>query len=108
MPVKSLKKKSQKKEAAKVLQKDEPTIVLFYRESCPACQAARPMWNSFCNEGVPGYQIVEIEEEAIPEEILENIVAFPTYAVHDEDGNRHVTGVQSDIPKALKLKRKKE
>ena len=107
MPVKSLKKASQKKEAAKVLQQDEPMIVLFYRESCPACRAARPMWNDFCRDGVPGYQLVEMEEEAIPPEVLENIVAFPTYAVHDEDGNRHVTGVQSDIPKALKLKKKK-
>lgn len=109
MPVKSLKKKSQKKEAARILQKDEPMVVLFYRETCPACQAARPAWESFSNGGLPGYQIIEIEEAAIPDELLETIVAFPTYAAHDENGDRHITGAQTDpsqIKKTLKLKAK--
>jgi thiol-disulfide isomerase/thioredoxin len=110
MPVKSLKKASQKKEAAKVLQKDEPMVVLFYRETCPACQMARPSWNGFVQNAPQGYMIVEIEEAAIPEELLENITGFPTYAAHDENGDRHVTGAQTDpeqIKKALKLKTKK-
>lgn len=109
MPVKSLKKASQKKEAAKLLQKDEPMVVLFYRETCPACHAAKPAWNDFANGDVAGYMVVEVEEAAIPDELLENIQAFPTYAAHDENGNRHVTGAKtepSEIKKALKLKNK--
>ena len=50
-------------------------------------------WQEFCKRGAPGYMILEIEEKAMPPEILSGITGFPTYAIHDARGNnRHHTG----------------
>lgn len=97
MPLKSLTKKSQKKKAIEILETDKPMAVLFYSEWCPASQAALPVWRSLAKDGRLGYMFVEIEEAAIPEEVLKHMRAFPTYGVHDHNGNRHHEGALTDV-----------
>lgn len=102
MKSKTFKKASDKDKVRELLKTDTPMVIRIYRASCPACQQSEPAWKTFCGESRP-YLAVAIEEVAIPEEMLENIEAFPTYAKHDKNGNRHVVGVQKDLVKALGL-----
>ena len=100
--VKKYTKASQKDAARQELKKTDPVVVRFYKATCPACQASEPQWKEFCKQ--TKYRTVAIEEEAIPDEILIHIKAFPTYAKHDTKGNHHVIGVQDDLASALGLK----
>jgi Thioredoxin len=87
-------KSSDREEVKKELSKDVPMIIRIYRETCPACQMSEKPWKEFCEKQAPqGFSIVEIEEEAMPLEMMNGIQGFPTYAIHDENGeNRHHTG----------------
>jgi hypothetical protein len=102
MKAKTFKKASDKEKVRELLKTDTPMVIRIYRESCPACQASEKAWKTFCEESRP-YITVAIEEVAIPEEMLKNIKAFPTYAKHDKNGNHSVVGVQTDLAKALRL-----
>jgi hypothetical protein len=95
MPSKSKKyeKKSDQEKVKEELSKDIPMIIRIYRKTCPACQMSEKPWKEFCNKGVPGFVLVEIEESAMPPEMMTGISGFPTYAVHDKNGsNKHHTG----------------
>jgi len=104
---KSYTKKADQKHVKQELEKTSPIIVRFYRETCPACQMSRPAWEQFCGEMEPSqYRLVEVEEEAIPLEILQGISAFPTYAKHDQNGSGHTVGAvltPADLHKKLKV-----
>ena len=108
MSVKSLNKPSQQEIAKKELSDPSPVIVLFHKTGCPACEACKPAWNTFKSTMVPeGYRILEIEQEAIPFDVLDGIHAFPTYAKHDEKGASESVGAITEpslIKKKLKLK----
>lgn len=104
----SYKKESEKSKVAKELKEDTPIVVRFYKETCPACQMSRPAWDQFCAKmDSSPYRVIEVEEAAIPEEVLRSISAFPTYAKHDSNGSSHTVGAildASEIPSKLKLK----
>ena len=102
--LRSYTKASEKEKVRSELKDTKPVVVRFYRESCPACQMSSASWKLFCSKMKgSSYTCVEIEEEAIPEELLQNITAFPTYAKHDKNGNKKVVGVQEDLVRALHL-----
>lgn len=82
-------KKSDQATVKQELEDTSPAVVRFYKKTCPACQMSAPAWDAL---DVPGYRVIAVEEQAIPPEVLTNLSAFPTYAVHDKKGNRHVTG----------------
>jgi thiol-disulfide isomerase/thioredoxin len=107
MKRKSYTKTAEQKAAKKELEDKTPIVVRFFSETCGACQNSRPAWDQFSAEMAPSsYRIVEIEQEAIPPEILEAIRAFPTYAKSDANGEFHVQGAITDAPdikKKLKL-----
>lgn len=107
MKVKTLDKPSQQEIAKKELSDPSPVIVLFHKEGCPACEACKPAWNTFKSTMAPeGYRILEIEQEAIPLDVLDGIHAFPTYAKHDEKGASETVGAitePSSIKKKLKI-----
>jgi len=107
MKKKSYKTEKQRKAAEKELKDDTPIIVFFHKDGCPACINARPAWESFSKEMAPSkYRIVDIEEQAVPLEVMEGITGFPTYAKDDEGGSHAVTGSitnPADIPKKLRI-----
>lgn len=82
-------KKSDQATVKQELEDTSPAVVRFYKKTCPACQMSASAWDAL---RVPGYRVIAVEEQAIPPEVLTNLSAFPTYAVHDKKGNRHVTG----------------
>ena len=103
MKAKTFKKASDKDAVRQLLQHSSaPVVIRFYRKTCSACRASESAWKDFCSEDRP-YTAIAIEEVAIPEEVLESIKGFPTYAKHDRNGNHHVVGIQSDLPKSLRL-----
>lgn len=102
--LRSYTKASDKDKVRSELKETKPVVVRFYKETCPACQMSAASWKVTASKmrGSP-YTFIEIEEEAIPDELLKNITAFPTYAKHDENGNKKVVGVQADLVRALRL-----
>ena len=106
------KKKSYSKESDKVkveqeLKETSPIVVRFHKQGCPACQMSQPAWDKFSRGMEPTmYRIVEIEADAIPQNILNRISAYPTYAKDDNKGPSHSVGAILDsdqISKKLKL-----
>jgi len=95
-------KASQQNTVRKELQKPDAVVVRFFRIGCPACEGSQGDWDDFCKKETK-YKTIEIEEKAIPSEILRSIEGFPTYAKHDENGNHHITGAQKELHKALRL-----
>jgi hypothetical protein len=89
---KSYKKRGDYRHVREELKKKTPIVIRFYKASCPACQMSEPAWNEFRETAPPQYRIVEVEEEAIPPEVLANISAFPTYAKLDANGPTHTVG----------------
>ncbi|NBR61131.1 hypothetical protein EB118_05295 [bacterium] len=87
-------KKTDRKKVKEELSKDVPMLIRIYRETCPACQMSEKPWREFCEKKSPsGFTIVEVEEEAMPPEMMTGITGFPTYAIHGKDGeNKHHTG----------------
>lgn len=95
MPSKTKKydKRSDQSKVKEELSKNVPMIIRIHRKTCPACQMSEKPWQEFCKSGAPGFAILEIEEAAMPPEMMNGISGFPTYAVHDENGdNKHHTG----------------
>ena len=103
MKRKSYKKTDEQRAAKSELEDTTPIVVRFFSETCGACIGSKPAWDQFSAEMAPSsYRIVEIEQEAIPPEIVKAIQAFPTYAKSDENGEFHVQGAITD---ALKIKK---
>ena len=107
-----VKKKSYSKESDKVqveqeLKETSPIVVRFHKQGCPACQMSQPAWDEFSRGMEPTmYRIVEIEENAIPPNILKSISAYPMYAKDDEKGPFHSVGAILDsdqISKKLRI-----
>lgn len=86
------------------LSKDVPMIVRIHRKTCPACQMSEKPWQDFCKRGVPGFILLEIEETAMPVDMMNGISGFPTYAVHNKNGeNKHHTGALMSPADILKF-----
>ena len=98
-----------KEKAHKELIDETPVVFLFFKTGCPACEAARPAWNTFSEEMEDDpHRIVEIEEEAIPEMMMSNIRAFPTYVKYANKVGKHHVGSLTDpedIYKKLRIAR---
>jgi len=90
---KSYTKPSDKKDVMSELSQDVPMIVRIYSKTCGACQMSEQPWKTFCSSPPPDIKVVEVEQDAIPDEMLPGIEGFPTYALHTKDGkNTHHTG----------------
>lgn len=86
-----------KEKAHQELQDETPVVFLFFKTGCPACEAARPAWNTFSQEMEDDpRRIVEIEEEAIPEMMMQHIRAFPTYVQYANKVGKHHVGSLTD------------
>lgn len=107
MPQSRVKKYAKPTDRIKVkneLSQDTPMILRIHRTTCPACQMSEKPWQQFCKQGVPGFVILDIEESAVPPEMMTGIRGFPTYAIHDEHGhNRHHTGALMSPKDILKF-----
>jgi hypothetical protein len=90
--MKSYKKNSDKGKVKQELSQDVPMVVRIFKESCPACQMSDKPWKAFSRSAPRGFVIMEIEEQALPLEVLSSIEGFPTYAVHAKGSSRHHTG----------------
>lgn len=102
--VKDFTNESDKETVREILKKKTPMIVRFYASWCPACKASKSKWNTFCQKEAPkGYSFYSFEEKSIPEELLESIGSFPTYAVFDKKGPRHIGGHPPNLLQELDL-----
>jgi len=87
---KSYTKPSEKPEVLKELSKDEPMIVRIYSKTCGACIMSPP-----------DIQVMEVEQDAVPDDVMTGVEGFPTYALHTKNGdNKHHTGALMD-PKEI-------
>lgn len=72
-----------------------PMIVRIYKDGCPACANSEEPWQQFCDQS-QGVRIIQVEEKAMPPEIMKGIEGFPTYAVHKDGESWHHTGALMD------------
>jgi hypothetical protein len=90
---KSYTKTSEKPKVMEELSQDTPMIVRIYSRTCGACQMSEKPWKAFCNSAPPEFKVVEVEQEAVPDDVMMGVEGFPTYALHTKDGdNKHHTG----------------
>ncbi len=90
----------------KELEDSSPVVVRFYKATCSACLMSKGAWEGFCASMISSpYRILEVEEVAIPADVLEGISAFPTYAKHDKKGSTHTVGAILD-PDSIRAKLK--
>jgi hypothetical protein len=90
----------------KELDNTSPVVVRFYKATCPACLMSKGAWDGFCATMISSpYRVLEVEEAAIPDDVLGGISAFPTYAKHDKKGSAHTVGAIMD-PSMIKEKLK--
>ena len=90
----------------KELEDSSPVVVRFYKATCPACLMSKGAWEGFCASMISSpYRVLEVEEAAIPDDVLTGISAFPTYAKHDKKGSAHSVGAIME-PSAIKTKLK--
>ena len=55
-------------------------------------QSEKP-WKAFCNSAPSDIKIMEVEQEAVPNDVMMGVDGFPTYALHTKEGeNKHHTG----------------
>ena len=71
-----------KEKFAECIQKDRPTLVLFFADWCPHCQSFKPTWNGLAkkHEKSKKLQLAQVEYadmEAIPNK-YKKIRGFPT------------------------------
>jgi len=98
---KSYTKPSEKPEVLKELSKDEPMIVRIYSKTCGACIMSEKPWKEFCKMSPPDIQVMEVEQDAVPDDVMTGVEGFPTYALHTKNGdNKHHTGALMD-PKEI-------
>jgi hypothetical protein len=90
---KSYTKPSDKPKVLEELSQDAPMIVRVYSKTCGACQMSEKPWKEFCNSAPPDMQVIEVEKDAVPDDVMTGVEGFPTYALHTKEGkNRHHTG----------------
>ena len=85
------------------------SVVFYFMEGCPACEATRPTWEEVKKMAVG--HLREMESAQIPPN--KNVKSFPTFVVEDENGMEvhRVVGSQSDpdaLMTELKLKKKEK
>jgi hypothetical protein len=87
----SYSKPSDKPEVMAELSQSIPMIVRIHKEGCPACENSEKPWQDFCDQS-KGLRIIQVEEQAMPPQIMKGIEGFPTYAVHQGGQSWHHTG----------------
>ena len=103
---KSFTSEKDKSRVKKELDDTSPVVVRFYKATCPACLMSKGAWDGFCASMASSpYRVLEVEEVAIPDDVLSGISAFPTYAKHDKKGSAHSVGAITD-PSMIKEKLK--
>lgn len=103
---KSFVSEKDKPRVKKELDDTTPVVVRFYKATCPACLMSKGAWEGFCASMISSpYRVLEVEEAAIPDDVLSGISAFPTYAKHDKKGSTHTVGAIMD-PDIIKAKLK--
>lgn len=103
---KSFTSEKDKPRVKKELEDSSPVVVRFYKATCPACLMSKGAWEGFCASMTSSpYRVLEVEEVAIPDDVLKGISAFPTYAKHDKKGSAHTVGAITD-PSMIKEKLK--
>lgn len=94
---KSYIREKDKPRVKKELEDESPVVVRFYKATCPACLMSKGAWEGFCASMISSpYRVLEVEETAIPDEVMSGISAFPTYAKHDKKGSAHTVGAIMD------------
>jgi len=93
---KSYTKPSDQKAVLAEMSQSVPMIVRIHKTGCPACENSEEPWQEFCDQSPPGIRIVEVEEQAVPPQIMKGIEGFPTYAVHKGGKSWHHTGALMD------------
>lgn len=90
---KSYTKSTEKDAVMKELSQDTPMIVRIYSKVCGACIMSEKPWKEFCKNSPSDIKVVEVEQDAVPEDVMTGVDGFPTYALHTKDGeNVHHTG----------------
>lgn len=90
---KSYTKPTEKEAVLQELSQDVPMLVRIYSKTCGACQMSEKPWKAFCNSAPSDIKIMEVEQEAVPNDVMMGVDGFPTYALHTKEGeNKHHTG----------------
>ena len=87
MSSKVLRGADKKKDAEKALG-ERPSLVLFFMDGCPHCEANEEAWKE-AKKKVGGLHTTEIEASAVPES--SGVTGFPTMQYTDEQGNVRTT-----------------
>ena len=87
MSSKVLRGADKKKDAEKALG-ERPSLVLFFMDGCPHCEANEEAWKE-AKKKVGGLHTTEIEASAVPES--SGVTGFPTMQYTDEQGKIHTT-----------------
>lgn len=88
-------KPSDKAKVMAEMSRSIPIVVRIHRIGCPACENSEEPWQQFCDQS-KGIRIVQVEEQAVPPQIMKGIEGFPTYAVHKDGKSWHHTGALMD------------
>ena len=82
------------------------SVVFYFMDGCPACEATWPTWRKVKKEAG---QTKEIESKQVP--MGKNVTSFPTIVIEDENGLevRRIEGRQTDAKALLsEIKGKKK
>ena len=93
---KSYTKQSDQKAVLSEMSQSVPMIVRIHKVGCPACEMSEEPWQEFCDQSPPGMRIIQVEEQALPPQVMKGIEGFPTYAVHKDGKSWHHTGALMD------------
>jgi DnaJ-class molecular chaperone len=92
---KSYTKPSDQKAVLAEMSQSVPMIVRIHKTGCPACENSEDAWQEFCDQS-KGIRTVQVEEQAVPPQIMKGIEGCPTYAVHKNGNSWHHTGALMD------------
>jgi hypothetical protein len=93
---KSYTKQSDQKAVLAEMSKEVPMVVRIHKVGCPACEMSEEPWQDFCDRSPPGVRLIQVEETAMPPQLMKGIEGFPTYAVHKDGKSWHHTGALMD------------
>lgn len=83
---------AKKRDVEKALEEKRPLMVLYFKEGCPYCEGNQKAWNEAKQGADEDVNILEVESEAIPETVSEEIEGFPTMIYKNGSINKKTTG----------------
>jgi hypothetical protein len=66
--------------------KPDPHIVYMYKNGCPHCERATPLWKDATKQVPPGIAVIEIEANDLPQEVQSRVEGFPRFERTGPDG----------------------